>query len=420
MHDVEQLFSHPRIADPATAAREATLKIAADEIRPGQRVAVPVGSRGIVALSSIVRSIVRALSELGAEPFIVPAMGSHGGGTGEGQRRVLETLGVTDASVGAPVIASMETVPIGMTPEGIPVVMDARAAQADHILVVNRIKPHTEFGGPLQSGLTKMLLIGLGKHEGAIGYHRAAMELSFETVIRSAARVVLDKAPVLGGIAIIENANEEVAEIVPLRAADLLTTEPALLQRAAGYMAAIPFDNVDLLIVDEIGKDISGSGMDTNVIRRKHWADTQIGEVVERNAPKRIYVRDLTDATEGNAAGIGLADFALESILDRVDWRKTRINAVTATRPRGAMVPIVCANDVEAIEMALASAGVGAVADARVVRVCDTLHLRHLQASKEAVAHLCPKATVRVTPASVPLQFDGCGMLIPRKLRRQL
>jgi hypothetical protein len=416
MQLVEQVFDQPRVADVVGATRDALNPFIGDRIHRGQRVAIPVGSRGIRDIVAVVKTLVAIVKEHGGTPFIVPAMGSHGGGTAEGQRRVLETLGITEATVAAPILSSMDVVPIGSTLDGVSVVMDAYAANADHILVVNRVKPHTEFSGCFQSGLVKMLLIGLGKHTGALNYHQAAMEIPFESLLRTAAGVVIERTPILAGIAMLENANEETAEIIGLHPSRFLLDEGALLARAAALMATIPFDHVDLLIVDEMGKNISGSGMDTNVIRRKHWANTQIGEIVEQSAPRRIIVRDLTPETEGNAAGIGLADFTLERVLAKVDWHKTRTNAVTATRPRGAMTPIVCANDEEAFEMALASAGVRDAATSRVIRLRDTLHLRNMLVSEALLEHAHQGANIRTAGGGKQLAFDGSGMLEPDKL----
>ena len=416
MRCVEQTFRQPQIDDPVPIARTAALSLAAGAVKPGDRVAVPVGSRGIAHIAGIAKAVVHALRELRARPFIVPAMGSHGGGTAEGQARVLETLGITEQTTGAPVMSSMDVIPLGSTPEGIPVFIDANAARANHVLLINRVKPHTEFGGLYQSGLAKMLLIGLGKHQGAIRYHQAAVEMPFETLVCSATQVVLERLPVLGGLAVLENARGQVAEVVAVQAGSILRDEPALLARATGYMATIPFDNIDLLIVDELGKDISGSGMDTNVIRRKHWADNSIGEIVERTAPRRVFVRDLTEATEGNAAGIGLADFALTRVVNKVDWRKTRMNAITATRPRGAMVPVLCENDAEAIEAALASAGVGDTTGARLVRIRNTACLNHIHVSDTLLPHAHPDASLTYGTEPLALAFDKDGMLVPDKL----
>ena len=415
---VEQVFDQPHVADPAKAAGDAfagVVEAGATSIR-GKRVALTVGSRGIANLASIVRGLVEQVRRCGGEPFIIPAMGSHGGGTAAGQTEVLASLGVTKASVGAPIRSSMETVQVALTEDAFPVVIDRYASEADYILVVNRIKPHTEFGGPFQSGLLKMLLIGLGKHTGAINYHRAATRMPFERLIRTAGKVVLERVPVLGGIALLENAHEQTAEVVGVRPSDFFRVEEELLRRAASYMPGVPYEDIDLLIVDEMGKNISGAGVDTNVIRRKHWADTALGEQADPGAPKRIFVRDLTEATHGNAAGIGMADFALKRLVDKIDRHKTYMNTITATRPRGAMLPLVFDTDEEAIRQALASAGVGDLGEARIVRIRDTLHLVRMEVSESLVEHVHKDACVRMVGTGNGLVFDGRGMLSPDKL----
>ena len=416
---IEQVFDHPSVDDPAAAASEAlsdVLSRTGANGLAGASVAVTVGSRGIANLTTMLRTIVAGLRDLGAEPFIVPAMGSHGGATAEGQVSVLSSLGVTLESVGAEVRSSMDTAEVGRTQDDFPVVIDRIASEADHILVINRVKPHTEFFGPYQSGLMKMLLIGLGKHTGAINYHRAATRIPFERLIGTAGTVVIERANILAGIAILENAYEQTAEVVGVAPGDFLTEEGELIKRATGYLPGIPFDFVDLLIVDEMGKNVSGAGMDTNVIRRKHWADVAEGETVEHTAPRRVFVRDLTDKTEGNAAGVGLADFALERLARKFDRHKTYTNTITATRPRGAMLPLTYETDREAIEMALASAGVPDAADARIVRILNTLSLIHMEASESLMDSVTAGATVRSHGQAPGIRFDDAGMLTPDRL----
>jgi len=414
---VVQRFEQPSVADPSAAAVEAFAEATrgGGELR-GTRVAVTVGSRGIADLVAVVRGLVGELHRRGAEPFIVPAMGSHGGGTAEGQRAVLATLGVTEESVDAPIRSSMETVQVGTTEDGFPVLLDRLASAADHVLVVNRVKPHTEFAGPYQSGLLKMLLIGLGKHAGAIQYHAAATRIPFERLIRTAGRLVLDRVPILAGIAIIENAYDGTAEVVGVPPAEFFAAEERLLARAAAYMATVPFDGIDLLIIDEMGKNISGAGIDTNVIRRKHWADAAIGERLDPGAPKRIFVRDLTSETQGNAAGIGIADFTLRRLADKIDRHKTYTNTITATRPRGAVLPLVYDTDEEAILAAIASAGVVDPAQACIARIRNTLRLTRIEASENLLAGAHPGARIEVTGAGTGIRFDDEGMLTPDRL----
>jgi hypothetical protein len=413
---VEQQFDHPHIPDCASAAVNSLAAVVADTPLDGASVALTVGSRGITNLPTIIRALVGELLKRGAEPFIVPAMGSHGGGTAEGQESVLRSLDITEDSVGAPIRSSMDTVEVGRTEDNFPVVIDRVASEAHHILVVNRIKPHTEFFGPYQSGLMKMLLIGLGKHRGALNYHQAATHIPFEQLIRTAGTLVIERTNILAGIAILENGHEQTAEIVGVHPQDFLSAEGKLIERATAYLPMVPFGAIDLLIIDEMGKNISGSGIDTNVIRRKHWADLKIGESLEPDAPCRIFVRDLTDKSDGNAAGVGLADFTLDRVAEKYDRHKTYTNTITATRPRGAMLPLTFATDREAIEQALLSAGISDMATANIARIRNTLQLVQLEVTKSLMDHTLEGANVRELGPGGGISFDDAGMLTPDKL----
>lgn len=420
MVKIEQQFDHPAVTDIPAATKAALADATAwtggvSGLR-GASVAITVGSRGISNLPTIIRTLVNTLAADGAEPFIVPAMGSHGGGTADGQLSVLRTLGITEKITGAPIRSCMDTVEVGRTEDGFPVVIDRIASEADQILVVNRVKPHTEFFGPYQSGLLKMLLIGLGKHTGAISYHSAATHIEFEHLIGTAGSLVIEKANILGGLAILENAHEETAEITGVAPQNFLDAEGPLLERAIRYLPMIPFESVDLLIVDEMGKNISGSGMDSNVLRRKHWADVRDGEALEPAGPRRVFIRDLTDATEGNAAGVGLADFALDRVARKYDRHKTYTNAITATRPRGAMLPLTFPTDREAIEMALMSAGVENPERARIVRVLNTRQLTHMEATESLLDHIHDGCRVHVAGPGAGMAFDDDGMLTPDRV----
>src|SRR5262249_37742261 len=226
----------------------------------------PAGSRGIANIPLVLRAVGTFLKDRGARPYLVPTMGSHGGGTAEGQKKVLESYGITEAHVGAPIRASMEVVEVGTTPEGFPVFLDRHASEADHIGVVARVKPHTSYHGPIESGLLKMMMIGLGKHVGALAYHRILLEHPYDQVVRSVGRVLMSKAPIAFGLALVENAYDETARVEAVRPAEFERREEELLALAKRWLARLPFQESDLLIVDEIGKEISGSGMDTNVV----------------------------------------------------------------------------------------------------------------------------------------------------------
>src|SRR5947208_6256328 len=267
---VRQKFDRPKVDDVAATVRAELEKLdLAKRIKPGQSVALTAGSRGIANIPLILKSVVRFLKDLGARPFLVPTMGSHGGGTAEGQRQVLESYGITEAFVGAPIMASMEVVPVGNTSQGFPVVLDRHASEADHIGVVARIKPHTGYHGPVESGLLKMMMIGLGKHAGALGYHRILLEQPYDLVVRSVGRMLCARAAITFGLGLVENAYDETARIEGVLPAEFEAREEQLLVLAKRWLAQLPYKEADLLIVDEIGKDISGAGMDTNVVGRK-------------------------------------------------------------------------------------------------------------------------------------------------------
>ena len=299
---VRQHFDAPRVKDvPAKVeAQLAGLKLA-DRVRPGQSVAVTVGSRGIANLPRIVRATVEHLQRLGAQPFVVPAMGSHAGGTAEGQRRLVESYGVTEASVGCPIRSGTETVVVCQTAEGFPVHFDRHAFEADHVVVCNRIKPHTMFVGPIESGLMKMMLIGLGNPEGARVYHRAIQQYDFARIIRSVAGEVLRRCHILAGLAVVENAYDQTALVEAVLPEAFEEREKQLLASARRWMPRLPFGEVDLLLVDRIGKDLSGTGMDSNVVGRKYYDHAAAED--EYPKVKRIAVRGLTPATRGNVLG---------------------------------------------------------------------------------------------------------------------
>src|SRR5437660_3687348 len=305
---LRQKFERPRVEDiPAAVRRELEKLDLGKRIKPGQSVALTAGSRGIANIPLILQSVARYLKDLGAKPFLVPTMGSHGGGTAEGQRKILESYGITEAFVGAPIRASMEVVSVGSSPEGFPVVVDRHAAEADHIGVIARVKPHTGFHGPIESGILKMMMIGLGKHAGALTYHQILLDHPFDQVVRSVGRTIRARSPIAFGLAIVENAYDETARIEAIRPEEFEPREEALLVLAKRWLARLPFQDADLLIVDEIGKDISGSGMDTNVVGRKRAFRTA-PTIGDQPQMRLIFVRGLSERTHGNATGIGLAD----------------------------------------------------------------------------------------------------------------
>jgi hypothetical protein len=408
---IRQQFERPQVADVAGAVTAALERLdLGRRIRPGQTVAVTAGSRGIANIPEVLRGTVAFLKRLGARPFLVPAMGSHGGGTAEGQRRLLESYGITEASVGAPVRASMEVVSVGSTAEGFPVVLDRHAAGADHIGVVARVKPHTSYHGPIESGLLKMMMIGLGKHAGALAYHRVLLEQPFDTVVRSVGRVLRARAPVAFGLAVVENGYDETALVEGVAPEEFEAREEQLLALARRLLARLPLQRADLLVVDEIGKDVSGSGMDTNVVGRKRAFRMQPPSEREP-AMRLIFVRGLSAHTHGNATGIGLADFTTTRLVRAMDYRATVINCLTAGYPEAAALPVHFDTDREAVEAALAIIGTRAPDQARVLRIRNTLALEELEVSEPCLAERHPQTDFAPVCPARPLTFDATGNL---------
>ena len=410
MFRVRQKFEAPRVADLAAEvhAQLATLNLAA-RISRGQRVAVTVGSRGVANIAIITKAIIDALKAIGAEPFIVPAMGSHGGGTVAGQLEVLASYGVTAESCGCPILASMETVVVCQTAEGFDVHFDKHAFGADHVFVCNRVKPHTDFVGEIESGLMKMMLIGLGKHEGAKVYHRAIQDYSFGQIVRSVGSRVLESCRIVGGLGIVENGYDETAYLKAVAPHEFEAREKELLVAAKKLLPRLPFDRIHLLIIDEIGKNISGTGMDTNVVGRKF----QVHRAAREEFPKvkRILIRGLTEATHGNAAGIGLAEFCTRRAIEQTDINKTRINCLTAGHISAAMLPLDYPTDRATIEVALPTVGMVPPAESKIVWIHNTLELGEVECSAAYWDDAKTRSDLEILSELRPLPFDAAGNL---------
>ncbi len=385
------------------------------QLRPGAKVAVGVGSRGITNLALIVRTTLETLRTAGAEPFILPAMGSHGGATPEGQRELLAEYGITEAAMGVPIRAAMEAEQVGVTDEGAPVLVSTEARQADAILVINRIKPHTDFSSDtLGSGVLKMLVIGLGKRAGATAFHIAASRLGHERMLRSIARVILRATPVLGGLGIVEDAHHQTARLAFLPANEMEAREAALFREAKALMPRLPFDEVDLLIVDRIGKNISGAGMDPNVVRRGVQGYTSDLALLQQSpVVRRIFVRDLTPETHGNAIGIGLADATTARLVAGMDKNSTYINALTSLTPQCAKIPASFETDREAVARLIETLATGEPARAKIVRIADTLSLAHVEVSEAYRANLPNHRGLTALGSSSEMAFDAAGNLLP-------
>ena len=379
---------------------------ALERIGPGDTIAITAGSRGIAAVPTILRNIVDAVRSRGGEPFVFPAMGSHGGGVASGQVALLESLGINERTVGAPVRASMEVVKISETARGLPVYLDAIASRADGIIMLNRIKKHTNFDGPIESGLCKMAVIGMGKHTQAAHVHQFG-NYGLREYIPEIAADVFARAPVLAGLALLENAWGGVADLVGLRAKDIVEAEPALFQRAKRLGAKIPFARVDIAVVEQMGKDISGTGMDCYVIGRRRI----IGEPEWPEAPdlSSLVVLDLTEASHGNAVGVGLADFTTRTLADKIDWPSVRANVLTSGNMERAKLPLALDTDREAIEVAGYRERNKPLETLKVVCVRDTLHLRHLLVSEELAREASSHPDLAVVGGTRPLAFDAKG-----------
>ncbi|MGD0897636.1 MAG: lactate racemase domain-containing protein [Thermoguttaceae bacterium] len=408
----QELYSAP--LGPGGAVEEVRREVAAidlsERIRPGMSVAVGCGSRGIDQYAAVVKAIVREIAGLGARPFIFPAMGSHGGATPEGQRRVLETLGVSESYVGCPIRSTMDVITLGATPHGLPVYLDQFAAAADAIVIVNRVKPHTNFHGPLESGLMKMLAIGAGKQRQASAIHRLGVP-GLRDEMPEVARVVLQKAPVAAGFALVEDARHQLSRIVGVRAEAMEETEARLLDEIRGYQPKLPVGQIDLLVVDRIGKDLSGTGMDPNVIGRCRLVDFV---AFPEPVIKVITVHDLSEKTHGNAIGVGMADITTRRVADKFDPTSTYANSLTGFSPAMGAIPIVAETDREAIRLALDYL-IGAIEPerARVVRIRDTLNLEWLEASEPVLEEIRALPSIQVRGPARAMAFDAGGAFAP-------
>jgi hypothetical protein len=382
LHRVElDVDTPPAVVDVVKSVRASVVDRLAGRVRGGMTVAVGAGSRGLTARVELLRGAIEGLRELGAEPFVVPAMGSHGGATAEGQREMLRSLGVTEQSVGAEIRATMETVVVATTPAGMPVFLDTHAAGADAIFPVNRIKPHTCFKGPIESGCTKMAVVGFGKQPGAAQIHSCG-PIEMRDRLLDGIAALRATGRLLGGVASVESASGEVVRVDALSADEVGgEAERELTEHARALLPALPFDEIDVLIVERGGKDISGTTMDPNVTGR-FWVPGLADP--ERPRVSAIVLLDLTDVSAGNALGIGFADFVPEALAAKIDWQKTYVNCFTAgpAGMRRARMPMVLPDEEACVKAALSMCGRAVDAPKRVVRIESTLHLTHCWVSE--------------------------------------
>ena len=379
------------------------------KVKPGQKVAITAGSRGIANIGTVTKAVVNFMKQCGAEPFIFPAMGSHAGATSEGQKALLATFGITEKSMGCSILSTMDVDEIGRNPDGLPIFLDRYAHSADHIIVINRIKPHTKFEGPIESGLMKMMAIGMGKRQGAELYHKASVQYGMNRVIETVGLVVMEQCPVLCGLGLVENGYDETAIIRALPPEELVREEKILLVEARRLMARIPFSDIDLLIIDEIGKNISGTGMDTNVTGVNRDI---LGTFSSEPRTKRLFVRDLTAETEGNAVGIGLADFTTARLVDKIDRKKTYINCLAGISPEKGAIPIYFDTDRECVKAAIDSLGMVTAENVHIVHIRNTLSLEKLNISRAYEPEIETRDDLEIIDQWKPLAFGADQNLI--------
>ena len=408
---LRQTFDRTMVADIPGAIQAELKKLALERrIRPGQRIALTGGSRGVANIALILKTVVDYLKSLGARPFIFPAMGSHGGATAEGQTAMLAHYQVTEAFTGAPVLSSMDTVEISRTQDGVPVFIDKSAFEADGIIVVNRIKPHTKFKASIESGLMKMMAIGMGKQKGAEYYHKAAIQYTFPKIIVDAGREVLKKAPILCGLGLVENGYDQTAVIAALLPEELEEREKELLVLAKRMMPRLPFTEIDLLIIDEMGKDISGTGIDPNITGRNRDI---LGVFPHPVNAKRLFVGDLTPSSGGNAIGIGFADVTTKRLVDKIDRLSTYMNCITGISLEKAAIPMHFETDRECIRVALGSVGLIPPERSRVVRIKNTLQLDEVEVSEIYKDEITNRPDLEILAGPRPMSFDDWGNLVP-------
>jgi hypothetical protein len=400
---IRQHFDRTQVADIRKSVLAELGQFSWDQIQPGNSVAIAAGSRGIADIAEILKAVVEFFKSLDGRPFIFPAMGSHGGATAEGQVAVLAQLGITDVYVQTPILSSMDVQQIGQTEDGVPVFVDRHALDADHIVVVNRIKSHTKFKASIESGLMKMMAIGMGKHTGAAYYHKAAVQYTFPKIIRDAARVVLQQTPVVCAVGIVENGYGETARITALKPDKIESSEEKLLSFSKKMTARLPFNEIDLLIVDEMGKNISGVGFDPNITGRNR---DLLGVFDHPARIKRLFVRDLTDQSKGNAIGIGLADITTKRLVDKIDYAATYKNCITGISLEKGAVPMYFEDDRQAIEVALDSIGLISPRRSKIVRIQNTLRLDVVGVSEIYLNELHHRSDVDILTEIEPMGFD--------------
>ncbi|WP_010269953.1 lactate racemase domain-containing protein [Paenibacillus senegalensis] len=406
MVKVRQKFDDKTVKNPEeTLKKELAKPGAIDTIKPGDQVAVAVGSRGVANIQLFTKTTIDAIKQAGGEPFIVPCMGSHGGATAEGQKEVLHHLGITEETVGAPIRSSMEVIKLAQLENGLPVYVDKYASEADAIVVINRVKPHTAFRGPIESGIMKMIAIGLGKQKGAEACHQLGFKYMAENV-PAMAEIMIEKLPIRFGVALVENAYDETCLIEVLPAGQIRSREEVLLEEAKSRLPQILFKQVDVLLIDYIGKNISGDGMDPNVTGRYPTPYAEGGPEVSK-----MVVFDLTPETKGNANGVGTADFTTQRLVDKMDRAATYANGLTSTVCAPTKIATTLANHQDAIKAAIKTCNILDYTTCRMVRIRDTLHLGEIEISEPMLEEAKDHPNIEIISEPYELVFNDEGDL---------
>ena len=403
---VRQVFERPVMGNPADILKtKIDSRASLGKIRSGMSVAVAVGSRGIESQASFVKVIVDGIKAAGGSPFLFPAMGSHGGATAVGQRSMLEGMGITEEYIGAPIRATMEVVEVGSTTGGLPIYLDRYADGADGIVLMNRIKPHVAFRGRYESGLMKMLAIGVGKQRGAEACHNLGFGAMAEN-IPAIGKTLIEKKNILFAVALVENAYHETCAVEVFEKEEIEAGEPPLLEQARSLSAKIHFDSLDVLILDEIGKDISGTGFDNNILGRYHTAYASGGPDI-----RRITVLDLTEKSHGNANGVGILDFTTRRLFDKIDFDQTYPNSLTTTVPTSVKIPMVLDNDMQAIQAAIKTCNIVDKSAVRLAHIRNTLKLDVIEVSPRLLDEVERHPQMEACGDARELQFDDMGNL---------
>ncbi|MDP2997226.1 MAG: hypothetical protein Q8N47_07045 [Bryobacterales bacterium] len=408
---VRQSFPDRAIKDiPGTVARELRQAGFASRLKPGSSVAIGVGSRGIANLSPIVRAVVDYWKSQGMQPFLFPSMGSHGAATAEGQAQVLADYGIHEAAMGCPVRSSLEVVDLGKTPEGIDTFVDRLAFESDGIVLVARVKWHTDFDAKIESGLYKMMAIGLGKQAGAKRYHSCAYTMGIETVIRSVGRRVLESGKILGGLAILEDGNHKTAHLAAVPVESMEPREEELLALAKSWTARIPLAELDILIVDEMGKNFSGTGIDAKIVNRNAVGACNPWTFAPRIG--RIFVRDLSPHSHGNAVGVGMADIVTDRLVSHIDWTQSLMNALTANHPATVRTPIHLPTDRECLEAMAPTVGKLNLMDLKIGWIRNTLELSRLILSETLRDEIEANPDLTIVGGPVEIRYGADGNLV--------